>query len=100
MHPTSFPHAVSPLMRPVHLSRSLRFTVEASSVAQVLLPFHEIMHQLVNERTSCAVADLFARSTGTVLGRNIGAFCDACAMSSSGKACGSCGGDAKSKSKS
>ena len=91
MHPTSFPHAAPPLMRPVRLFRSLRFTVAASSIAQVLPPFHEIMHQLVNERTSCAVADLFARSTGTVLG----AFCDACAMSSSGKARGGCDGDAK-----
>ena len=100
MHPTSFPHAAPPLMHPVRLSRSLRFTVAASLVAQVLPPFHEIMHQLVNERTSCAVADLFARSTGTVLERNISAFCDTCAMSLSGKARGGCGGDAKPESKS
>lgn len=73
-------------MRSVDLTLSLflRLTVERA-VAQALPQFHEIMHQPESERASCAVADLFARSTWTVLGRSIGAFCDAYATSSSGK---------------
>jgi len=69
MHPTSFPHARSSLSPSLSILRHV--VASASKRLQALPQFHEIMHQPMSERASCA--DLFARPT--VLGRSIRAFC-------------------------